>query len=153
MTPSRWLFFPTQPSLTSAQVQFTGNLARTLSGRTRSGISNWAASGPDANAYFAYVFAPLRLLSTSIEWIIRLNTFGTYANTGAWNTANSSSLTLTGSSLAIGNAILPATSLTQGLNNPNSTIVRFRFGASPTNLTNFWNSGIAGDAITMNINY
>lgn len=150
MTPSRWLFFPTQASLTAAKVQFTGTLAKNLTGANRSGINNWAVSGTDAIEYNEYQFSGFRKLSTSIEWIVRLDTTQTYATLGDWLAANTP--TLTGSTLSIGTSILPATGWSAA-GASTGTLLRARFAASSTNLTSFWNSGSLGDTVIMNLNY
>ena len=148
MTPPRWLFFPTQAT-GGANVTFTGDVNKDLTGAARAGFNNWAVSGPDAADYDEYAFSPFRKTSSYIEWIVKVDTTQTYANVNAWNAANT--LT-TGTTLAIENTILlfASTTVTGSGTGPN---LRIRFNASSTVLNAFWNTGSNGDTVTMNLVY
>ena len=150
MTPDRWLFFPGLSVGVSAPVQFTGNINKDLSGSNRAGVNNWAVTGSDAIEYDEYPFSGFRKLSTSIEWIVRIDTTQTYADLNAWNAANT--LSLSGSSISLDGTLLNATSLTVA-GSGTGNLARFRFGASSSDLTTWWNAGLNGDPLSMTINY
>ena len=150
MTPDRWLFFPGLTVGLAAPVQFNANINKSLLGTNRAGVTNWSVTGSDAIEYDEHPFSPLRKLSTSIEWFARLDTTQTYADLNAWNAANT--LSLSGSSISLDGTLLNATSLTVagiGTNN----VLRFRFGASSSDLTTWWNAGLNGDPLSVTINY
>lgn len=142
------IFIPT-PAV-GANVTFTANIALDLLGRARVGLNNWAVSGPDADEYNEYSFSPFRKLSTSIEWIVSLDTTQTYPNLNAWLAANTPDSS--GSSLTLGTTILNHTGVSV-TGSGTGSLLRIRFAASSTDLTNFWNPGQAGDLVTMNFSY
>jgi hypothetical protein len=133
-----------------ANVTFTANVALDLSGRSRVGLNNWAVSGPDAAEYDEYSFSPFRKLSTSIEWIVSLDTTQTYPNLNAWLAANTPDSS--GSSLTRETTILNHTGVSV-TGSGTGSLLRIRFAASSTDLDNFWDPGLAGDSITMNFSY
>ncbi len=148
MTPSRWLFFPTQAT-GGANVTFTGNLAvDTTSSNSSSNINNWSVAGPDASDFDEYASTPYRRTTpaTYIEWMFRVDTTATYSDAAAFIAAitpNSS-----GSSITVGSTTLAHTSVTLL---SVSTIVRWRFNCSSVDGLAFWEGGASNDLLTVSL--
>jgi hypothetical protein len=148
MSPSRWLFFPTQA--TGANVTVTGNLAAdTTSSNTAVNLDNWSISGPDAGDFNEYTSTPYRRQSGYgyLELLIRVDTSATYSSSSDFNSSvtldsSKSSITVGGNTFSQTNFLLVAVG---------SDILRFRFWGSSSDITPIWNNGSAGDLITVNL--
>jgi hypothetical protein len=149
MTPSRWLFFPTQATA-GANVTVTGNLAADLgSGTTSVNLNNWAISGPDAGDFDEYASKTFRRQSGYgyLELLIRVDTSATYGS----NTAFTSAVTLdsSNSSVSIDGSTFSQTNFL--VTTAGSDILRFRFWGSSSDITPVWDNGSAGDLVTVNL--
>lgn len=149
MTPSRWLFFPTQAS-GGANITITGNLAAdTTSSNTSVGVNNWAISGADASDFDEYTSTAYRRQSGYgyLELLIRVDTAETYSS--ATNFSSSVTLDSSNSSITVGGSTFSQTNFL--LATAGSDILRFRFWGSSSDITPIWDNGSSGDAITVNL--
>ena len=151
MTPPHWLFFPTPPAA-GVKLQLDAELVASSS--TRFNITNATLSGTDdvANNYVLYTLEPLRKASTYIEWILKVDSSGDYANGGAWKTANFSNLVLAESTWTHDGAVFNATSINV-IGRSNSDLLRVRWVGSSTDVTNFWNTLDAGETTQLILNW
>ena len=149
MSPSRWLFFPTQA--TGANVTVTGNLASdTTSSNSSVNLDNWSISGPDAGDFNEYTSTPYRRQSPGygyLELLLRVDTTATYSSSSDFKSSvtldsSKSSITVGGSTFSQTNFLLVAVG---------SDILRFRFWGSSSDIQPIWDNGSAGDLITVNL--
>jgi len=124
---------------------------------TKFNVTNATLSGSDdvANNYAIYVHSPLRKYTTSIEWLLNVDSSGDYANAGAWETAvtNAGDLITASSTWTHDGASFSPTSITHTHGSDAGTVVRVRWNGSSTDITNFWNTLAAGETTQLKLNW
>ena len=143
----RWKFIP-GPVAASETITWTLVLGR--DGGNRFGVSSYSEAGAGAGDWAFYGSNPIRTNSgdTYVEFLVRVDTGGTFANNGDFDT----NATISDSRMLAGSTELGHTSLTVvNAGGANGTIKRFRFNKSDT--SSFYDALSTGDTLTIGLTY
>ena len=143
----RWNFIP-GPVAASETITWTVVLGS--SRNRRFNLSSYAEAGGGADDWTEYTQFPLRTngAATYIEFLVRIDTSGTFSNNGDFDT----NATISDSRFLAGSTALGHTSLTVvNAGGTGGTIKRFRFNKSDT--SSFWNALSTGDTLTIGLTY
>lgn len=154
MSP-KWLFFPSPPA-TGVKLQLDAELVATARAN-KFNVTNTTLSGSDdvANNYLVYAPGPIRKSTTYIEWLFSLDSSGDYANAGDWETAvtNAGDLITASSTWTHDGVTFTPTSITHTHGSNAGTVVRVRWNASSTDVTNFWDTVAGGETFQIKLNW
>lgn len=142
----RWVYVPT-PAATET---ITWTLVLGSDGGNRFGVSSYAEAGAGADDWTEYPHSPIRTPSNDsyIEFLVRVDTGGTYSNNGDFTT----NATISDSRMLAGSTALGHTSLTVvQAGGASGTILRFRFVKSDT--SSFYDALGTGDTLTIGLTY
>ena len=143
---SRWVFVPT-PAATET-ITWTLTLGR--DGGNRFAVSSYSEAGAGAGDWEEYTQSPIRTNSsdTYIEFLVRVDTSGTYSNNGDFTT----NATISDSRFLHGSTAMSHSSLTVvEAGGASGTILRFRFNATDT--SSFYDAFSTGDTLTIGLTY
>lgn len=143
---SRWMFVPTPV----ASETITWTLVLASGARGRFNLSSYSEAGAGAGDWTQYSFQPIRTNSadTYIEFLVRVDTSGTYANNGDFTT----NATITDSRFLHESTAMGHSSLTVvQAGGASGTILRFRF--NDTDTSSFYDAFQVGDTLTIGLTY
>ena len=147
--PNKWLFFPTPSGGDSFVI--TGTASADLSASSSSAVTSWAKSGTDADDFLEYPHTPVRVATSYVEILFKVDTGQSYANVGAFESATT--MVSGTSSYKIGGNTFPHTSVTHTHGSNSGSVVRVRFNAASSAVTTFRNLLDAGDAVEITMNW
>ena len=144
---SRWMFFPapSSPGL-SSNLQVTATLDATVQA-ARYNLTSWAKSGSDLSDWEEYTNRPLRKTSTFVLLVVSLDTAESWSSASDFQTSTTN---YTGE-MTIGGTTLNHSSI--GATAQGTDAIQFRFYASSTDVTTFWNGVTNSQSLLFNVSY
>lgn len=158
---SRWIFFPTPPAA-GVKIQLDAELAdyvsKGVTSSTRFNLTNATFSGTDGGGdnYELYTVAPIRKSTSYIEWLFKVIASAEYANAGEWETVvtDAGGIVVAESPFANSGGIEMSTDTITHTHGANSgQILRVRWNANSSTITNFWNTMSSGQTIQIKLNW
>ena len=143
---NRWMFVLTPV----ASETITWTLVLSSGARGRFNLSSYSEAGTGADDWTQYSFQPIRTNSadTYIEFLVRIDSTGTYSNNGDFTT----NATISDSRFLHGSTEMGHTSLTViDAGGSGGTIKRFRF--NDTDTSSFYDAFQVGDTLTIGLTY
>ncbi len=143
----RWNFIP---GPVAASETITWTLVLGADHGNRFSLSSYAEAGSGAGDFEEYASRPIRTnrTDTYIEFLVSIDTSGTFSNNGDFDT----NATISDSRFLAGSTALGHTSLTVvNAGGTGGTIKRFRFNKSDT--SSFYDALSTGDTLTIGLTY